>query len=115
MRKHVVPSLVAASVAAAFVISYALRLSSSSLGELVKRAVAELPKEITEVAEKVSRPGKHLGFDTYRYPGDAVMRAWRHSDVPYEWVGYYLPAPCHKGRTWMGKRERLANMAGGWR
>jgi hypothetical protein len=40
------------------------------------------------------------------------MRAWRHEDVPYEWVGYYLPAPCHKGTTWIGKRERLMEM--GW-
>ena len=58
------------------------------------------------------RDGRHLGFDTYEYPGDEVMAAWRHRDVPYEWVGYYLPAPCHKGRTWTGKRERLAAM--GW-
>jgi hypothetical protein len=26
----------------------------------------------------------YLGFDTYKYPGDEVMRAWRHDDVPYE-------------------------------
>jgi hypothetical protein len=41
------------------------------------------------------------------------MRAWRARDVPYEWVGYYLPAaPCHKGTSWGGKRQRLADM--GW-
>ena len=118
MRKRLVQTLVAASVAAAFVYSNASRLAGSSVSELVADATTELPKHITgfaEVAingEKVSRPGKHLGFDTYKYPGDEVMRAWRHRDVPYEWVGYYLPAPCHKGRTWVGKRERLASM--GW-
>ena len=112
MRKHVIQSLVAASVAAAFVIPNAHRLTSSPISELVTQAAGELPEQITEVADKVSRPGKHLGFDTYKYPGDEVMLAWRHSEVPYEWVGYYLPAPCHKGRTWMGKRERLASM--GW-
>lgn len=57
-------------------------------------------------------PGRHLGFDTYAYPGDEVMRAWRHEDVPFEWVGYYLTAPCHSGTSWMGKRSRLAGM--GW-
>lgn len=76
--------------------------------------VNELSTTITEVADKggPDRTGRHLGFDTYAYPGDEVMRAWRHRDVPYEWVGYYLPAPCHKGRSWVGKRERLADM--GW-
>jgi len=60
-----------------------------------------------------SRKGRHLGFDTYAYPGDEVMRAWRDAAVPYEWVGYYLPsAPCHKGTSWGGKRQRLADM--GW-
>jgi hypothetical protein len=74
----------------------------------------QAPQELATLASngKASVPGRHLGFDTYAYPGDEVMRSWRHADVPYEWVGYYLPAPCHKGRTWMGKRERLAEM--GW-
>ena len=59
------------------------------------------------------RTGRHLGFDTYAYPGDAAMRAWRDDAVPFEWVGYYLPsAPCHKGESWSGKRQRLMDM--GW-
>jgi hypothetical protein len=80
-------------------------------------AVAEVT-ELTDAtlasnkAKSGAAAGRHLGFDTYAYPGDAVMQAWRHADVPYEWVGYYLPAPCHKGNTWSGKRERLADM--GW-
>jgi hypothetical protein len=58
------------------------------------------------------RQGRHAGFDTYKYPGDEVMRAWWHADVPYEWVGYYLPAPCHKDSSWSGKRETLERI--GW-
>lgn len=55
--------------------------------------------------------GRHLGFDTNIYPGDRAMRAWRDAGV-YEWVGYYLPAPCHKAGTWAGRRQTLENM--GW-
>src|SRR5688572_26327436 len=83
-----------------------------------------LPDPVTAVSDAVSdasdrivsdlRAGRHLGFDTYAYPGDEAMQAWREEDgAPYEWVGYYLPsAPCHKGVTWSGKRQTLADM--GW-
>ena len=83
-----------------------------------------LPDPVTAISEAVSdasanitsdlRAGKHLGFDTYAYPGDEAMKAWREEDgSPYEWVGYYLPsAPCHKGPSWEGKRETLNQM--GW-
>ena len=111
MYTRLVQTLVLATVAAGFVTTNWSRLAGAP-GGLVGDVAAELPEQIAEAAEKVSRPGKHLGFDTYAYPGDEVMLAWRHRDVPYEWVGYYLPAPCHKGRTWVGKRERLADM--GW-
>ena len=57
-------------------------------------------------------PGRHLGFDTSKYPGDDAMQAWR-DDGSYEWVGYYLPsAPCHRDPSWAGKRESLSAM--GW-
>lgn len=59
----------------------------------------------------VDRMGRHLGFDTYRYPGDEAMRRWKRA-APYEWVGYYLPAPCHPDTSWSGTRERLEAM--GW-
>jgi hypothetical protein len=98
------------AVAAAFVGTHASRLGQDPFGVLSDVA-SELPITLTEVA-KGARPGKHLGFDTYAYPGDQVMSAWRDVSVPYEWVGYYLPAPCHSGTTWMGKRQRLADM--GW-
>ena len=54
----------------------------------------------------------HPGFDTSIYPGDAAMSAWLKPASPYEWVGYYLQAPCHRDPSWMGKRAALASM--GW-
>ena len=113
--RPLIQTLVAASVAAAFVSTHGSRLASSTQEVVVDvaDAVATSITDIFDVVDKsAGREGRHLGFDTYAYPGDDVMRAWRHKDVPYEWVGYYLPAPCHKGRSWVGKRERLAKM--GW-
>ena len=79
-------------------------------------AVAEIAAAVTgQEAPMAARyeQEKHLGFDTYTYPGDDVMRKWRTAkDAPYSWVGYYLPAPCHKGKTWVGKRQTLTDM--GW-
>ena len=54
----------------------------------------------------------HPGFDTSIYPGDATMSAWLKPSSPYEWVGYYLQAPCHRDPSWMGKRVTLTAM--GW-
>jgi hypothetical protein len=61
----------------------------------------------------VPQPGTetHPGFDTSIYPGDVAMRTWRTSS-PYEWTGFYLPAPCHRDVTWSGKRATLD--AQGW-
>jgi hypothetical protein len=57
--------------------------------------------------------GKHLGFDTHTYPGEKTMRAWKNAPgSPYRWVGYYLPSPCHKDRSWTGRRQLLTDM--GW-
>lgn len=57
--------------------------------------------------------GKHLGFDTYRYPGTDIMKIWKETPgAPYKWVGFYLPSPCHSGTTWTGKRDTLVAM--GW-
>lgn len=69
---------------------------------------------IETVAENVASTastGRHLGFDTSKYPGDDAMQAWR-DDGSYEWVGYYLPAPCHRDASWSGKREQLTRT--GW-
>jgi hypothetical protein len=41
------------------------------------------------------------------------MAAWKAAPgAPYRWVGYYLPAPCHRDRSWSGKRPTLVEM--GW-
>jgi hypothetical protein len=53
----------------------------------------------------------YRGFDTSRYPGDDAMKAWWEAGE-YDWVGYYLPSPCHKDASWSGSRERLETM--GW-
>lgn len=60
-----------------------------------------------------AKAGRTLGFDTYSYPGDKTMRAWREAEgAPYSWVGFYLPAPCHKETSWVGTRQKLTDM--GW-
>lgn len=51
------------------------------------------------------------GFDAQRYPGDEALRTWRAAS-PYRWVGYYLPAPCHRASTWAGNRAALERQ--GW-
>jgi glycoside hydrolase-like protein len=104
-------TVITASVAASFVATNSAGLKGSPVA-LAADVASELPNTVSLVANAGwGREGRHLGFDTYAYPGDEIMRAWR-ANAPYEWVGYYLPAPCHKGRTWMGKREPLADM--GW-
>jgi hypothetical protein len=65
-----------------------------------------------QIETNVRGGDSHLGFDTYAYPGDAAMLAWRDESVPYEWVGYYLPSPCHRSDSWAGKRQTLTEM--GW-
>jgi hypothetical protein len=62
--------------------------------------------------EAVPSGTSHPGFDTSIYPGDASMSAWLKPGSPYEWVGYYLQAPCHRDPSWMGKRALLTSM--GW-
>ena len=59
----------------------------------------------------VTDNGPYPGFDTSEYPGDAAMEAWRASGE-FHWVGFYLPAPCHKDTSWSGKRDTLEAM--GW-
>lgn len=77
---------------------------ASQLADAVTGAVAGAARD--DISER------HLGFDTYAYPGDAAMAAWRDESVPYEWVGYYLEAPCHKDDSWSGKRQKLTDQ--GW-
>lgn len=79
--------------------------SSRSNGEVLEAAAVEVRETVSSV-----RKG-FLGFDTFAYPGDETMRKWKNAS-PYQWVGYYLPAPCHKDDSWSGTRERLESM--GW-
>ena len=67
----------------------------------------------TKLVTDATSTGRHMGFDTGTYPGDAAMRAWRSGGAPYEWTGYYLPAPCHQDEGWSGKRATLTSMGYG--
>lgn len=56
--------------------------------------------------------GAYLGFDVGSYPGDTFMQDWW-DNSPYQFVGYYLQAPCHASFTpWEGHRPTLVGM--GW-
>lgn len=77
----------------------------------VVSSVPDVPGNIIAASNDKSETGVYPGFDTYAYPGDLAMLAWK-ADSHYEWVGYYLPAPCHKDDSWSGKRALLENM--GW-
>src|SRR4051812_31113627 len=86
-------------------------------GELAPMMRALLVLFVTACTEQgITNPiptgNTHPGFDTSFYPGDATMSAWRQPGSPYEWVGYYLAAPCHRDPSWMGKRATLTAM--GW-
>ena len=88
---------------------------SYDFSRTLKSPVSEVGEAITAAATKIDnnvRGESHLGFDTYAYPGDEAMMAWRHESVPYEWVGFYLPSPCHRSDSWSGKRATLTDM--GW-
>lgn len=90
-------------------------IETTSAGAAVAAAFdAGLQSDLAQLASNESRatPGRHLGFDTSDYPGDRTMRTWKEAGAPYEWVGYYLPAPCHRDEGWSGKRQTLADM--GW-
>lgn len=88
------------------------RLKHESLAAATAE-IADAPGDIGRaIATAASRATEsHLGFDTNVYPGDKAMSAWRR-DGQYEWVGYYLQAPCHKDDSWSGKRQHLID--NGW-
>jgi hypothetical protein len=86
----------------------ALATLSASVPD-VPHAVADLSG--SSMLQEITDKGPYLGFDTSDYPGDAAMQGWR-DNAGYDWVGYYLPAPCHKDESWSGKRDTLEAM--GW-
>jgi hypothetical protein len=89
-------------------------IETTSAGAAVAAAYdTPLRDDLARLASNASgeATGRHLGFDTSDYPGDRTMRTWKDAGV-YEWVGYYLPAPCHRDPSWSGKRQTLTDM--GW-
>jgi hypothetical protein len=104
-------ALVSTGAIFALALSAAPRLARTPTPEMLTPAVL-LAEEPAEVVVSVARSGRHLGFDTNIYPGDRAMRAWINEGSPYEWVGFYLEAPCHRDDSWTGKRETLTQM--GW-
>ena len=82
----------------------------------VSATVPDVPGAVAELSgsallQEVTDNGPYLGFDTSIYPGDAAMQSWK-EHAGYDWVGFYLPAPCHKDESWSGKRETIERM--GW-
>lgn len=89
-------------------------LRLTTMGERVLEApsmIADIPSAAVSALVRHDTSDSYLGFDTNVYPGDQTMRAWK-DEGPYQWVGYYLPAPCHRDGSWAGQRETLTNM--GW-
>jgi hypothetical protein len=91
--------------------------------EDTRHEIAQAAATVAQVAAAVTgqdaplsdetKGGKSLGFDTHTFPGEKTMRAWKNEPgAPYSWVGYYLPSPCHKDASWIGKRQLLKDM--GW-
>jgi hypothetical protein len=106
-------------------VSFLLAIAALALsdGGLSRARIAGLSGDVAGVAATLAgrtallpdavATGRHMGFDTGTYPGDAAMRAWRSGGAPYVWTGYYLPAPCHPDEGWSGKRETLTRMGYG--
>lgn len=85
------------------------QVQATRVGQMAA-AVADAPAEIVKnVAQAVDK--QYLGFDTNIYPGDRTMAVWS-KDGTYDWVGYYIEAPCHRDDSWSGKRDTLTKM--GW-
>ncbi|HET9425344.1 MAG TPA: glycoside hydrolase domain-containing protein [Gemmatimonadaceae bacterium] len=79
---------------------------TTGLGDTLTEAPMRLATAVERAIDQ-----QYLGFDTNIYPGDRTMNIWA-KDGTYDWVGYYLPAPCHRDQTWSGKRDTLISM--GW-
>jgi hypothetical protein len=96
----------AALVTAVLAVPVAQEPATTGLGQ----TLAEAPVRIAAAVQQAMNE-KYLGFDTNIYPGDRTMKIWA-DDGTYDWVGFYLPAPCHKDDSWSGKRDTLLDM--GW-
>jgi hypothetical protein len=100
--------MIAAAAAASIEARHAppSRLNFATAGLVPAAIVRSVAARVVETLVR-----SHLGFDTNKYPGDKAMAAWKRSSN-YEWVGYYLEAPCHRDHSWTGTRKRLEN--NGW-
>jgi hypothetical protein len=96
----------AALITAVLAVPVAQAPPTTGLGQ----TLAEAPVRIAAAVEQALNQ-KYLGFDTNIYPGDRTMKIWA-DEGTYDWVGFYLPAPCHKDDSWSGKRDTLLAM--GW-
>jgi hypothetical protein len=112
MNKRAVRNAITAVIAALSASIEAPRLVHQPL-ERAPLELADASSAISDAVEHVASNvnASHLGFDTNIYPGDDAMVAWKRSGE-YEWVGYYLKAPCHGDNSWSGTRERLVDQ--GW-
>ena len=109
MKRRTVALLSSATALAVLAAPYVVKSPVASSTEefaSVTSVIGDLPAKLASAIT-----GRHPGFDTSEYPGDDALRTWKASG-PYEWVGYYLSAPCHKDDSWSGKRETLTSM--GW-
>jgi hypothetical protein len=106
------PRVRAAALSVAALVSAVLAipsLQSTPVGQMAA-AVSAVPGDLVKSVEQAVER-QYLGFDTNIYPGDRAMSVWA-KDGTYQWVGYYLEAPCHRDDSWSGKRETLSEM--GW-
>jgi glycoside hydrolase-like protein len=115
MTKRALRNLLMLLVAAASASLEAPRLAHRPLAEATAELV-DIPDATADAVTRVAgvtspTSSSHLGFDTNVYPGDKAMDAWKRSGQ-YEWVGYYLSAPCHKDDSWAGRRAHLVD--NGW-
>src|SRR4051794_12593571 len=68
----------------------------------VAQAAAAVTGQDAKIADQYEK-GHYVGFDTHTYPGTRVMKAWKDAPgSPYDWVGFYLPSPCHADKSWTG-------------
>jgi len=119
-RRIIVRSLLGVSAA---LITAAVACGGGPTEPGAESAVADVAAKVAQAAAAVTgqdakladeyEKGHYVGFDTHTYPGTTVMKAWKDTPgSPYQWVGYYLPSPCHANTSWVGKRDTLIAM--GW-
>jgi hypothetical protein len=95
-----------------FAAAACIALAAACGGGSIEHSIPTEPYPPDTTADSVASPPHFAGFDIALYPGDAAMKSWTYPASPYHWVGYYLPAPCHRDASWSGTRARLASF--GW-